>query len=137
MGLTHIVCAVDGSEPSLRAVVLAAEMAKGLGARLSVVTVRSFVLGRSAAAGLPTPEEAAAVLEAAVELARQSGCGSVAAVELKGRDAAVSIADYADEHGAGMIVVGSTGKDALRRFALGSTSIDLLRKSACPVTIVH
>jgi nucleotide-binding universal stress UspA family protein len=137
MGLTHIICAVDGSEPALRAVALAAEMAKGLGARLSILTVRSFVLGRSAAAGLPTPEDAAAILKAAVDVARQNGCGAIATVELKGRDPAVAVADFADEHGAGLIVVGSTGKDALQRFALGSTSMDILRKSACPVTIVH
>lgn len=112
-------------------------MARAMGARLTLLSVRSFVLGRSAVAGLPTPDDIAECLARAAEVARHNGFEDPALVDLRGRDAAVRIADYADDHDVNLIIVGSTGKDALTRFALGSTSMDLLRKSACPVTIVH
>jgi nucleotide-binding universal stress UspA family protein len=112
-------------------------MARAMGARLTLLSVRSFVLGRSAVAGLPTPDDIAEGLARAAEVARHNGFEDPALVDLRGRDAAVRIADYADDHDVNLIIVGSTGKDALTRFALGSTSMDLLRKSACPVTIVH
>lgn len=137
MSIRHVLCAVDGSEPSLRAVALATEVAKGMGARLTILSVRSFHMDRTAAAGLHTPEEVKDILDQAAAAAADAGFDGVKTIQLCARDAAVAIADYADEHDVGLIFVGSTGKHALQRFAFGSTSMDLLRKSACPVTIVH
>ncbi len=137
MSIRHVLCAVDGSDASLRAVALSAEFATSMGARLTIVSVRTFHMDRTAAAGLHTPEEVADILAQAAELAARNGVAGVETVQLRGRDAAVAIADYAEEHQVDLICAGSTGKDALQRFAFGSTSMDLLRKSALPVTIVH
>lgn len=137
MTIRNILCAVDGSEPSLRAVALSCEVAKGLNARLTILSVRSFHIDRTAAAGVQTPEDIDAILAGALAVARENHIADAMAVQLSARDAAVAIADYADEHDIGLMFIGSTGKDALQRFAFGSTSMDLLKKSQCPVTIVH
>ncbi len=43
--MKHIMAAIDGSEPSYRALEHAAKLAKGLNAELSVLIVREFVVG--------------------------------------------------------------------------------------------
>lgn len=137
MTIRHVLCAVDGSEPSLRAVALSCQIAKGLNVQLTILSVRIFHTDRTAAAGVQTPEEIDRILADALEVARQNQIIDAKAVQLAAREAAVAISDYANEHDIGLIFIGSTGKDALQRFAFGSTSMDLLRKSRCPVTIVH
>jgi nucleotide-binding universal stress UspA family protein len=137
MAIRHILCAVDGSEPSLRAVAFGSQIASALKAALTIVSVRSFHTDRTALAGIQAPEEIEEVLAKALIVSRQNGFDAARTVQITARDAAVAVADYADEFDVGMIFVGSAGKDALRRFAVGSTSMDLMRKSACPVTIVH
>ena len=137
MTIRHILCAVDGSGPSLRAVALSTQIAKGMSALLTIISVRSYHIDRTAAAGVQTPEEIDSILSEALAAARQNQFLDAKTVQISARDAAVAIADHADEHDVGLIFVGSTGKDALLRFAFGSTSMDLLRKSNRPVTIVH
>ena len=137
MAIRHILCAVDGSGPSLRAVALSSQIARGMSALLTIISVRSYHIDRTAAAGVQTPEEIDSILSNALAVARQNQFPDARVVQISARDAAVAIADYADEHDVGLILVGSTGKDALKRFAFGSTSMDLLRKSNRPVTIVH
>ena len=137
MAIRHILCAVDGSDPSLRAVALSTQIAKSMSALLTIVSVRSYHIDRTAAAGVQTPEEIDSILSNALAVARQNQFPDAKVVQISARDAAVAIADYADEHDVGLILVGSTGKDALKRFAFGSTSMDILRKSNRPVTIVH
>ena len=129
MAIRHILCAVDGSDPSLRAVALSTQIAKSMSALLTIISVRSYHIDRTAAAGVQTPEEIDSILSNALAVARQNQFPDARVVQISARDAAVAIADYADEHDVGLILVGSTGKDALKRFAFGSTSMDLLRKS--------
>lgn len=137
MALDHILCAVDGSEPSQRAVALAAEMAKGLGARLTLVAVRPFHVDRSAAAGLPTPEETDACLAAAEAVARNTGCTAVTTVHLSGAEPAEILVDYAARTAPSLMVMGTTDRTALERFVMGSTSLEFLNASRVPVTLVH
>jgi nucleotide-binding universal stress UspA family protein len=108
-----------------------------MSALLTIISVRSYHIDRTAAAGVQTPEEIDSILSEALAAARQNQFLDAKTVQISARDAAVAIADHADEHDVGLIFVGSTGKDALLRFAFGSTSMDLLRKSDRPVTIVH
>ncbi|MCB1378408.1 MAG: universal stress protein [Alphaproteobacteria bacterium] len=137
MSIDHIVCAVDGSDYASRAVAHAAQLAAALRARLTLLAVCPYVIGRNAVADLWTPEETAIILDHAAAVARENGYDSPEAVEMRARDVAYAIVDYAEREKAGLIVMGSAGKDALRRLVIGSTSMDVLRKSVCPVTIVH
>jgi nucleotide-binding universal stress UspA family protein len=137
MPLKHIVCPVDGSEHALRAVAHAAHLAAALKSRLTLLSVRPYVIGRNQVVEMVTPGEAAEILAAAANLARSHGVETAATVDFQARDVAFAIVDYAEREKADLIVMGSAGKDAVRRFLLGSTSMDVLRKSVCPVTIVH
>lgn len=137
MAIQHILCAVDGSDPSLRAVALGAEIARCTGARMTILSVRCFHTDRTAVAGIQTPAEVDEVLAEAAEVARQNGVSGARTVQLAAPDTAAAIAAYAEEHGADLVFAGSSGKGALQRLALGSTSEDLLRTSTCPVTIVR
>lgn len=47
-----------------------------------------------------------------------------------------SIADYAEEHGIGMIVMGSHGRSGIRRALLGSVTERVLRTTTVPVLVV-
>lgn len=135
--ISHIVCAVDGSEPSLRAVALAAEIARGLCAKLTVISVRSLHLDRTAVAGVHTPEEVDELLLKASKIALAKGVVSAVTAQLAAKDEASAIVEFARSNGAGMIFVGSTGKGKLARLALGSVSLEVLGSADCPVTVVH
>jgi nucleotide-binding universal stress UspA family protein len=47
------------------------------------------------------------------------------------------IARVAREMGCDLVIAGSTGKNAVERFLLGSTTLGLLRGSRIPVMVVH
>ena len=57
-------------------------------------------------------------------------------VEVVVGPAAFEIVRRAEERGADLIVVGSHGRGALRRFLLGSVAERVLREAGCPVMIV-
>jgi len=57
-------------------------------------------------------------------------------VEVLVGPAAFEIVRHAGERGADLIVVGSHGRGALRRFLLGSVAERVLREAGCPVMIV-
>lgn len=65
------------------------------------------------------------------------GQASVDTRLIRGTYPAVEIAEYAEEVGAGIIVVASHGSAAVRRVLLGSTTEKLLRMSPVPVFIVR
>ena len=50
--------------------------------------------------------------------------------------AAFEIVRRAEERGADLLVVGSHGRGAIRRFLLGSVAERVLREAGCPVMIV-
>jgi len=50
--------------------------------------------------------------------------------------AANEIVRYANEHAAGVIVLGSHGHGIIRRFVLGSVAERVIRQASCPVMVV-
>ncbi len=72
MAIRHILCAVDGSDPSLRALALSTQIAKSMSALLTIISVRSYHIDRTAAAGVQTPEEVDSILSNALAVARQN-----------------------------------------------------------------
>lgn len=47
------------------------------------------------------------------------------------------ILDYAQAHGADLIVMGSHGHTGLRHLLMGSVAEHVLRHAPCPVLVVH
>ena len=48
-----------------------------------------------------------------------------------------AVIEYAQKNGVDQIIVGSGGKGAAARFMIGSVSLDVVKKAACAVTVVH
>lgn len=135
--MKHIMAAIDGSEPSLRALEHAASLAKGLQARLSILIVREFVVGRKDVYPVLSKPEIDQIQTKAKELAIASGDPQTDFLVEESRDAAFTIVETAIQREADLIVMGASGKGGLKKFLLGSVSSEVVGKSACPVTIVH
>jgi nucleotide-binding universal stress UspA family protein len=148
-----IVCGVDGSSDSRRALEVAAQYARQLGARLIIVNVvpmRDPVVPspshRYAAMGRPatlTPQMLDASTKAEMEASQALLEQLAAGAEADGAEVrtmvgipAEQLAELADDVGAELIVVGSRGRGAFRAAFLGSVSNSLVGIARCPVLVV-
>lgn len=146
--LQHILCPVDGSPQSDRAVDLAADLAQQYGAKLTLLHV-------APAAGIPSgfehylaaefkvfPQEAAQtvigrrIVEEATQRARRNR--QVSPVEVVDRgDAAERILALAAEQKADCIVVGRRGHGRLAGLLLGGVSNKVAQLASCTVMLVR
>jgi nucleotide-binding universal stress UspA family protein len=140
--MKRILVAVDGSEPSLKAVRMAAEMAAKFGAKLTLVHVVPKLL---------LPPDVYGLTIAAVEREHRAYADKIldkalAAVETPGLEtsrtvlfgsAPEALAEEAAAADVGMVVIGSRGHGTVARVFLGSVSDRLVRISPKPVLVVH
>jgi nucleotide-binding universal stress UspA family protein len=136
--MKQIVVATDGSPGSELAVTRAIELAAGLGATLTFVSVVPET-GFSANPVSGAPEAATATggraaVRAAVQRATEAGVQ--AEFEYLEGDAADAIVAAAQQRQADIIVVGSRGLGALRSLVLGSVSREVVDRADRPVLIV-
>jgi nucleotide-binding universal stress UspA family protein len=148
-----VLVAYDGSDPARRAIREAAGL---FGSRQAlVVTVWEPALDYETPApdpmgmSLPVdPDEmermdeglqarAERTADAGAELAKSVGLQAEALAVLEERDIADAIAEVARSRDVAVIVIGSRGLSGLRARLEGSTSNALLKRSPCPVLVVH
>ena len=139
MTIRTIVVGVEGSANAEAAVVLAAEVARGRGAR--VVAVHAFeplaLLGK-----VEPPVDFAVLEETTRRTLRDEWCaplhdaGVVYEARVVENDPVHGLVEAADEVEADLIVVGARGMSRLKGLVLGSTSIKLPQVAGRPVTIV-
>jgi nucleotide-binding universal stress UspA family protein len=139
--IRRIVCPVDFSTISKRALDHAAVLARWYDAELTALhvipllpTVFGFPSPVSAAAAPATTEAVAAELAAFVAEAAAKVKSTVTVV--REGSPAVEILHYAAEHDADLIVIGTHGRTGFERFMLGSVTEKVLRKAPCPVLSV-
>ena len=140
--MKSIVVGTDGSPSAVLAVRRAAEIAKGSGARVHLVTAYPDVpaysepISSSAKRDPINLHEVAesVVARAAGELASQDVEVETYAQE---GDPAQVILEVALEHDADLIVVGARGLTGFQRFLLGSVSSKLSHHAPCSVMIVR
>jgi nucleotide-binding universal stress UspA family protein len=141
----HILLPTDGSAPSLRAVEKGADLARQLGADVTVMTAIEHV--PAGVMGSPYRPEAqqhadaahtAAVerLEAAEDVVRVRGvrCHRVLTREQPVYQGVISAAAAA---GADLIVMGTHGASGLERLLLGSQTQRVLAHTQIPVLVLH
>jgi nucleotide-binding universal stress UspA family protein len=140
--MKRILVAVDGSDPSLKAARMAADIALRFGARLTLVHVVPKLLLPPDVYGLTIAEVekehrayADRLLEHAVASLDEPGLAIDTGV-LYGSPAE-AIAEEGAVPDVGMIVVGSRGHGAVARMFLGSVSDRLMHISPKPVLVVH
>ena len=145
---TSIICGVDGSTDSERALGVAAELADRLNLLLVLAHVVDHAYSPYAAvgpvgAGVMTRPLVMANVEAYEEageelLTRLADEAEVAQAERRVASGfpAERLADLADEENAEMIVVGSRGRGAFKAAFLGSVSSSLIGIARCPVLVV-
>lgn len=141
---TAVLCAVDFSPASLRALRYAESLAAEGGKRLILLHVLDWVADRPLPSGLGTEivaaqrrQESAALQElrstVSADVRAWCTCEELTAI---GRPYE-QILRVADEQHADLIVLGVHGRHAIERALFGSTTNQVVRRATCPVLTVH
>ena len=134
-----IVVPLDMSDTANRAIQLGADIAKGIGDQLLLVTVsgqrlRSDLAPLSEAEGVPVPEMIEAFLKSTV--AELSGVDTDYRV-IKGENAPEALLDFIEnEPDVRMIVMATHGRTGIEKWRLGNVTERVVRHSNVPVTVV-
>ena len=139
---TKILLATDGSEDAQLAATTAWKLAAVTNSELHVLHVGPTTLIPYNSSMPEGTEPARAKREAEKLLNEQvkrieSAGGSVAQSHLRIGGAAEEIVALGEEMEAGLIVVGSRGREGIRRALMGSVSDAVVRHAHCPVMIVR
>jgi nucleotide-binding universal stress UspA family protein len=143
--LKRILVAIDGSQPSLKAMAVAVGLAKRFGAKLHAVTVAhlpDYYLAHHAGAAPgvyaslreAAEEFAVRALEAAKDEARKEGMSVETYMEFG--PVKDTLLDYVSKLKPDLLVVGNRGLSGLKRVWLGSVSESMVRHAECPVLVV-
>jgi nucleotide-binding universal stress UspA family protein len=141
-----IVVGTDGSETAGKAVLQATELARQVGASVSLVSAYEPVSGnrlREEKREVPKDmewmvnprEDVEATLKEAAE--NVEGAGVKVKTFAREGDAADAILDVAEETNADLIVVGNKGMTGTKRFLLGSVPNKVSHHAPCSVLIIR
>ena len=133
-----IIWATDGSSGAEQALPFARDLAQAHGARLIVVNVDEFGVGRGGTYSVNVDQdEVLAAIRKHVEALKQEGLNAtLQAARVSMGGAAHVIAEIADKEGADLIVAGTRGHGPLSGLLLGSVTQRLLHIAHCPVLVV-
>ena len=137
-----LVCALDFSEGSEAALVRAADLAERLHARLHLLHVSPVF--QSEYGRLPQPAVPETETKTKIRSFAERVLGGPETVEVLGpvvsaRDGAYageSILSYTREVGAGLLVLGTHGRQGVRHLLIGSVAEEVVRLANCPVLTV-
>ncbi len=135
---TTILAATDGSANGTDAIELAVTMARELHARLVLVHVTEYIVGKGGnyPRALDDDEVRQGLRARASELSAAGLPTSVVLRETTLGGPARVIAAVARDEGAGLLVTGSHGHTSLAQVVLGSVSSALVHLAPCPILVV-
>jgi nucleotide-binding universal stress UspA family protein len=143
---SSIVVGTDGSETASEAVRQATDLAKGVGARLHLVSAYEPVpTGRLREERQQVPEDFEFMVnpreDVNATLEKEGGNVDESGVEVETHaregDPADAILDVAEEQNADLIVVGNKGMTGAKRFLLGSVPNKVSHHAPCSVMIIR
>lgn len=142
----HILVPTDGSELSNQAIEYAANLAKAVNAKLTVLTVTTPYYGFVAEPEIP-PDRIEAYQHEAAKLAEQylDTAKDIAAavkvpcnaIHVQSAQPYQAIIDSAREQSCDLIVMASHGRRGLAAIVLGSETVKVLTHSTIPVLVVR
>jgi len=131
-------CPVDGSDHSLHAVNVAADMIDKLGGEMLLCVVNvAHGGGRGPMIHHWSDEGAQAILTEATRIAVAKGVTPTGSAVILDREAASGIVRYADMNAVDHIVMGTGDKRGLSRLVLGSVAADVANRAHCSVTVAR
>lgn len=143
---THILTATDGSDWAFKGVKVAIEMARTLGARLTVVTASDLTPGPYYAEGILATTEyenfsenmrirAEEVLQDVAKACKAEGV-TPNLVYAPATHPATAILEKSVELGCDLIIIGSRGRRGLTKLILGSQAAEVLAGTTVPLMII-
>lgn len=133
-----ILCAVDGTSHSDKAVQFAAELANKLGSKLTIASVNVMIGGaRTGAMYIKDDKEVQEALDKAAKKAAAAGAKNVDTAYLRSREAAAGVVAYAEQEDCDIIVAGTGDKHGLSRLVLGSVAADIAGRAHCTVIVAR
>lgn len=143
MEAKHILLTTDLSEEAQRAFLPVVNLARWVGAKLTLLHVVQVVHQVPPGSMLATPltlgdpiGDRKVALDALEEQSRLLGDDVEVALEVTvGENVAKEITRYAEQHDVGLIALSSHGRTGLRRVVLGSVAEAVLRHSHVPVLV--
>jgi universal stress protein A len=137
--LTSVLVAFDFGETSQKALAYGMNLTRAFGGRLHVLHVAD-VIATTASQFYPEhpgdPEMRAESLALTQLRAVVPDGAAELAVRISGSPA-VAIVQYARSIGAGVIVMGTHGRDGVSRLLMGSVAEHVVRHAPCPVLVVR
>ena len=134
----RLLAAVDDSEVSPRVIAAAKELASLSQGQVWVLHLREREFGRLGLTPIESDEEAQEPVRAGVEALTQAGIDAHGEVrETVFGHAAREIVKDAQEHDAGVIIMGSRGRSDLTGAMLGSTAHKVIHLTDRPVMVVR
>ena len=133
----HIIWATDGSPTTKREYPVVEDLARSSGGKVIVAHAGEMVSPEEAGIFVDSTEVLQATLERTVEDLKDAGLDAeLALVKASPRNAAESIAEFAESTGADVVVAGNRGYGAVAALFLGSFTFRLLQVAPCPVLVV-
>lgn len=138
---SSVLCPIDFSDQSTRALRYATALAGHAGGRLTVIHVAHPLLVEAAAAGADvsavTREIHGELRTAVAQVTSETASwGPQIETKVTTGDAAEDIVRYASDQGASLIVMGTHGLTGYRKLLLGSVAERVLRSAPVPVLVV-
>lgn len=143
---SKILVAIDGSQASMDAADYAIEMTKKDGAQLIALTIIHIPLSSyglvSPQGELSHPKEREEMLEAKewfdklIHIAKQNYVQLKTEIVDSQMSIEAAIVEYAESHGADLIIIGTRGRSGFKKMLLGSVASGVVTYATCPVMVV-
>ncbi|MEZ5833158.1 MAG: universal stress protein [Dongiaceae bacterium] len=135
--MPKVLCCIDNTEASVRALAAATELARKFHAGLVLFAANPLLPGRGGPIYLWPEEYVASMVEEAARRARFAGINNVECVRCRAIKVADAIVGYADDNAVDYIVVGTNDRSGLARAIGGSVSREVIALANCPVLTVR